>query len=77
MMHATETGWATKHDTPSEKDAAIEKLNTLRTSSDLSFDTLRAFFAQMSGVHRESALSGKNEQNGDFAGAGVGGKGGK
>ena len=78
MMHTMETGWATKHGTPSEKDAAIGKLNTLRTSDDLSFDTLRAFFAQMSGVHRESALSGKNEQNGDFAGAAVGGgKGGR
>ena len=73
MMHAMETGWTAKHGTPSEKDAAIEKLNALRTSENLSFDTLRAFFAQMSGVHRESALSGKNEQNGDFAGAAVGG----
>ena len=78
LMHAMETGWTAKHGTPSEKDAAIEKLDALRTSENLSFDTLRAFFAQMSGVHRESALSGKNEQNGDFAGAAVGGgKGGK
>ena len=69
LMHAMEKGWSSKHGPPSDKDAAIAKLNGMRSSPQLSLDTLNTFFVQLSGVHREDILPGKPEQNGDFVGA--------
>ncbi len=45
-MNAMEMGWNEKHGTAIEKDAAVEKLNNLRTSGDLSLALFTLSFSR-------------------------------
>ena len=82
LMCAVETGWTSRHGSPSEKAQILSELNKKREDAHLSISVLQEFFEALEALSPQDKLKADQPAPpNDFAGAvtgrGAGGKGGK